>query len=733
MQIHSSGTASLALTPPPPPGGLNLPLWVVIARTDLHDLFLRFASQVYESADITNMTADFDFQVLSAGNKYPPITSGLCRMIYYGWLKEFVTSTTTITSSGDKSTSSVYNSVVGSVPIPPVSDSTSLISLLKTVLAVRPACRLYVLIGTYHFVIWCLSKNVDSGNRIDASVVDYVKQELAKHFYHDRDVNDDVVWTNPVAFPPNFADAFKPDNSLRMFEFGMRPIMDYLEFKKAKTLLSGFSSAPDDYKYATRAALCSFIKRARELLADTVHEETKAVLEAIDTTLMADYTRARVLALGGGYETYGFMGLRNFGILFFDYELDSARSKGPFDSDGTSPGSVDYLGIQTSAAYEAPGRDASSIFLTHIGMDQNFNSEFSATTNPATVNTFIPYVVTHKFGVGDRLISHETLYAVHNGRSRLEPGGAGTLYNPSDSSLSVGGGECTQLSLSTNRPSPPATPLSLSKQQEELGFFIMTNKVPPAPPDATASTYWLLADNEFYDGNKVADLFQGNPSALTDLDGVLDKLLLVGDFEINVSLNGDGIGSILDATEAPSSWQTIVKATSQSDLPKVKTKAVDNDQKRHARGTISCFNIGDHHALRMEVIGFASPVRCTWKTKYPYPPNAYSKMNSQVGNYVKDYDLDDKGDPWYNGALSSFRAFGLLKGIIEALKAQAAARIPNSSASIVVALNSIISKVDNFLGTKAAVGIKTRANGWVQKNGEDLIINNAVFTDVTTP
>lgn len=710
MQIYSAGAVELAIAAPPPPGPLTLPLWIVVARTDLHTLFLDFASQVYEGARFADTTLDFGFPLPN----FTPLTSGLCRMMHYGWLKEFVTTTTNISGT----TTSVYNSPVGS--------PAALFSTLKAVLATRPGSRLYTLIGIYHFVIWYLTKKTDTFGRLDAQVLGYIKQELAGHTYEDQNLNDTVVWTNPQAVPSGFEDAFKPSNSLRMFEFNMRPILAQLEFKKAKRPLSAFNTASDPDKFATRAALCSFIIKARELLSNTVHEETKAILEVIDPLLAADYKRTHILALGPGEETYGFFGLRNFGILFFDYELAGAKSKSPFDSDGKSQTSLDYLGIQKSAAYEVSGKDASSVFVTHIGMDDNFNSIFSGIGNPAVLNPFIPHVLIDRFGVSDRLISHEILYAVHNGISRFESGGTASVYNPSDSSLSVGDAECAQLNFSTNLESPPSTPVSLKKQSEEIAFFIMPNNVPPQPPDASASTFWLLPDNVFYDQNAIVNLFQGNPSNIADLDNVLDELLLSSNLVISGTLRGDGVGAILDPAEAPSGWESIVKASTQADVPKNKTLSTDNAQKRHARGTISVFHNGDYHLLRIDVVGFASPVRCTWKTAYPF----YSKMKARIGNHVKRYDLDTAGDPWYNGPLSSFRAFGLLKGIVEALKNRITLRDPTGSDPT---LNDIATELNDFV-SKAFVGIKTRSGAWVKNmNGEDLVINEDVFTDVTTP
>ena len=111
-------------------------------------------------------------------------------------------------------------------------------------------------------------------------------------------------------------------------------------------------------------------------------------------------------------------------------------------------------------------------------------------------------------------------------------------------------------------------------------------------------------------------------------------------------------------------------------------------------------------------------------------------MLNAVGIYVIASDKDKQGGPWYNGALSSFRAFGLLIAMIAAIKAAAQASMP-AARYIYVA-----GQLDKYLTTtsgvsdsgRATVGIMKRGGGLVMKTpASELLINDVMFIKVTTP
>jgi len=779
MRIYSGGSGILASAAPPPPP-LALPLWVVLGRTDLHELFLEFAAQVFNSTGDTNTKADFQF-LMRFG--FPPITSGLSRMIYDGWLTEFVETTitetpratstypvnippptpavfsytktinyravgpaavpevtvktTTVTSPGtiagtttvttyDTTALTVYKRTIGAETVPEVTDAGALISLIQKVLTVRPGCRLYALIGMYHFVIWCLSTKVDSVGRINAGVVAYVHQELKSHRYSAPNAQYDVLW-QPTAVPPGFLDAFVQNYSLRQFTLQFQTFVNYLKFDDpTNPNIPSWGVRNPDQKKAVNAGVCSFITRARALLADVVHEEVIALLEVIDVSLARDYKKTKVLAIGNGDETYGFFGIRNFGILFLQYHLDGVPSTADFLTDPEvikyteTPKLLAYLGVRKVTDFEVD--DAFSVFLAPLGMDQSFSDLFGGSKDSTRLKALIPHVDVELLGSYELSRQRVTLYAVENGTCRFETDGTAAIYNSAESSISAGDASCTHLTLATNTNMRGDIPIPSTDPQrllEELGFFVMPNRVAAAPPTAEAATYWLLPDNEFYDESKIPQLFETSPNLYPDLDAVLAELVFNGEFKVSATLRGDGIGTILDPSETSVSWQNVIKASKQNDLPKSNTKTGENAQERHARGTMSYFQIGGYRLLKFDVVGFASPVRCTWKANYSH----YPEMKEKIGDYVKD--LDEKGDPWYNGALSSFRAFGLLMAMIKALLERAeAANVTTSSAYIETSLK-------DFLVQEARVRIPTRAGKWVLKQGNELFIDLSTFKYVT--
>jgi len=748
----------------------------------LHELFLEFAAQVFNSTADTNTKADFQF-LRKFG--FPPITSGLSRMIYDGWLTEFIESTltetpratstypvnipptnpaafsytktinyravgsaavpevtvktTTVTSPGtiagtttvttyDTTAVTVYKRMIGAETVPEVTDAGKLISLIQKVLTVRPGSRLYALIGMYHFVIWCLSTNVDSVGRINAGVVTYVHQELKGHRYSAPNGKYDILW-QPTAVPPGFSDAFVQKHPLREFALQFQNFVSFLKFDDSTNPnIPMWGLRNPDQKKAVNAGVCSFIARARALLANVVHEEVIALLEMIDVSLARDYKKTKIIAIGNGDQTYGFFGIHNFGILFLQYELEGAPSTADFLTDPevikyiATPILLAYLGVRKVTDFEVD--DASSVFLAPLGMDQNFSDLFAGSKDSTRLKALIPHVDVELLGSDQRSRQRDTLYAVENGTCRFEADYTAAIYNPTESSILAGDASCTHLTLSTNTNVKGDIPIPSTDPQrllEELAFFVMPNRVAALSPTAEAATYWLLPDNEFYDENEIPQLFETSPNVYADLDAVLAELVFNGEFKVSATLRGDGIGTILDPSETSVSWQNVVKASKQKDLPRSDTKAVENAQERHARGTMSYFRIGGYRLLKFDVVGFASPVRCTWKEKYPH----YPEMKDKIGDYVKDYDLDEKGGPWYNGALSSFRAFGLLMAMINALLDRAeAANVTTSSPYIETTLK-------DFLIKEARVRIPTRADKWVLKQGNELFVDLSTFNYVT--
>jgi hypothetical protein len=775
MRTFSGGSATLAL-PSLGPSLIDLPLQLVVNRPDLHELFLEFAAQVFNSTSDTNTKADFSYLGRS---QYPPITSGLCRMIYDGWLTELVSSTYTetarntaafdllvpssfpnatytptinrravgpdtvpeVTVKTDTVTSSVkvgsmvtislyetttvtlYRLTVGGESVSEITSPAALISLIQQALLFRPGSRVYVLIGIYHFVIWCFSTKVDTLGQLDPLIIDYIHQELTNHHSALKQKDDTVL--NP---PFDLSSAFKPEFSLREFTLHFQNFVSFMKFDDpASPTIPPFPSRSTDQKKAVNAAVCSFIRQARTLLAEVVHKEVIELSAQIDLGLSRDYKQTKITAIGNGDESYGFFGKRNFGILFFQYELRCVASTDDFLTDPDiikntlTETLLKYLGVQKAVELEED--DATSIFLAPVGMDQNFVDLYGGAKDSKRLHALIPHIEAKLFGIDGRSHLVDTLYAVENGTCRFKTDGTAGIYNPSDSSLSADPATCTSLTITTNTNIKEGETAVISDPNrrilEELAFFVMPNRVAAVPPSAQATAHWLLDDNEFFDATKIADLFEESSGTYPNLDAVLAELVFQGEFEVSATLRGDGIGEILDPREASLTWKNVVKASRQADLPKFKTKVTKNTQERHARGTMSYYRNGDYRLLKFDVVGFASPVRCTWEAK-----SFATKMAEKVGDYVKD--LDDKGGPWYNGALSSFRAFGLLKGMIKALTNRAiAAGVTSSSPYILQTLN-------DFLQDKARVRIKTRNNQWVLKGTEELFIDNDIYTYVTS-
>lgn len=685
MQIYSGNTVDMALPASGPPPVVPD---VISGRSDLDILFLQFARQVYLSATVSSTTAPDYFYDPSPTALKPDIKSGLCEMIYNGWLVNFVDCTTT---------SATYLSSVGTA-----SNTASLVTLFRLVLRNFPTCRLYMLLGIHHFVIWYFITSASTAATLLSSIRNYIKQVIFLHQYYDSTLKQKTAWassTFPSAFNTSFDAAFDPSNSLKVFELSMKDIKGYLKWEPSGPLLS-ISGSPQRNQ-AAQAALKDFIQKARESLNAVVDTEIKRLLEKVDLSLKLDYGTTQILALGGGEITYGFFGKHKCGILFFNYSFATGSS-------GTAPtGPLGYLGIQKQTSLEIFGSEASSIFVAHLGVDQFFTTSFSASSSFITRRPLMPHIRVEKTAIAGPP-EREDLYVVHNGLSTFEPGGMGLIYSSAWSSISpVAPTESIKLSLFTNT----------SGLTEELAFFIMPNKVAAIPPVASAKATWQFSNNVFT-LNSGAPVYNADTS---DFDDLITELAVNANFNVIGTLRGDGIGTLGAGPGA--SGTTVVKSTEQKDH--AGGLAGDNLM-RQANGTTDFFVTPTGRELRFDIWGFASGLNCTWATNYPLGVSLYPRMYTAVGQYITDTDVN--GGPWYNGALSSFRAFGLLIAMIAAIKAASFSRMSPARYAYVAG------QLDEYLTTTAGVRIIQQNGAFVvTAAGPEVIINDLMFINVTTP
>jgi len=718
MPIYSSQNARIALAPPPPlPPALDVVLnYLPAGDPNWKSLFEDFINFIYQRG----------IGVSGSKDGFAHRKSGLCDRIFEGWLKHLVEPN----SSGDW----VFKSGIT------VTNRAELFQALDNVLTSKPQCELFMLIGLYHFVIWLLS-NKDSSAMVNLSpaITNYIKLQLVNHEYSDSNPDYDIIWDPSkalaTAFPSSFEMGFNPGNSLIEFTFKLQDIRPLLLFKKGAVSLPAFSAATPQEKMAIKAAMHSFIKKARGLLDDMVHSEVLSVLSAIRPALVDRYGRLEIMAVGLGQATYGFFGIRNFGILFFNYELLGRPSDTDFEVVPTPTtiaelqqalAAIEYLGVNNDRTWE--GKKYSSVFVSHVGIDRNFNAEYAATLgDPPRRNSLIPHVKVERFDA-DGSTERTVLHAVNHEGYSFNSDADAELYARVTSEILLSESQSVQLQLVTNKSKATGAladselePATLA--QEELAFFLFPNNVARMSALASASTFWLLDDNLFWKDISTInqEVFRPGGTVDTGLDAVIAELVFGADFKVTATLLGQGVGRVLDDAETTATGPTVARDSNQTDRP-IPNASSDNNLLRYAHGRMTYSADESGGTLAFRVVAFASPLHCTWETKLVKS----AQMHSEVGRCLEL----DQGRIWYNGALSAFRAFGFFKAMIAAIDN----RIDELSvpgADLDLAAPQIRQKLDDYLTTQARVQIKTQSGNPVKKKPPDppveLVVDNLLF------
>jgi hypothetical protein len=677
MPIYNSPNATITL-PLRPPTGLILPLEVAFNAPDWPILFHEFFLVVNKSKTSPNF-----------GDQ----KSGLSRLIFDNWLADLF-------KKDPLSGNWTYKSAT-------VTDRPTLFAALNAQLTAKPQSELFLLIGMYLFVVWFLSTKGSSG-RVPSVVTDYIKQEIVKHKYVDPNPNNSIEWNSGPTFPSTFTDAFSHDNSLLKFALEMQNIRSHLVFTTGAAALPAFALATPSQRTAIKAAVCSYIQKARALLEDVVHFEVLKLLGAIRPSLADHYGRMSILAAGLGQDTHGFFGSRVFGILFFNYELECQTSVTDFGLSGI--GAIDYLGVKKERNWE--GKDISSVFVSHVGIDKSFQLLYDANVGqPTRRQQLIPHIELERSeaaGISETAV----LYAVDNEGYSFATDPPSSLYDGTTGTIPLTEFQSVSLTMRTNMQKVDGVNLATDpllpavNELEELAFFIFPNTIDRTTASASASAFWLLPDNEFWkDTNTIhQEVFRPGGTVDPELDAVIAELVFGPDFTVSADLRGQGVGKALDATELTADGPTITRDSNQHDRP-IQNAGSNNDLLRYAHGSMTYSGNAAGGKLEFKVVAFASPLHCTWETKLLDHP----LMFSEVGQWLEH----DQGRIWYNGALSAFRAFGFFKAMIEAVKNRID-ELSTSDANLSIAAPQIRARLDDYLNNIAKVQIKTQSGNPVK-------------------
>lgn len=715
MPIYSSPNAAIGLKSPLS-ATINSPSLDVVLNynpspKNWGDLFLEFAIFVHDSADNLMTTTATGF---------PNRKSGLSRLIYTGWLQHLV----------QKDTSGLWGYRPGIV----VTGRDTLFAALNNQLTSKPESELFMLIGLYHFVIWLLSNRGIPG-LLTPIVTNYIKSKLIGYTYYDPNPDYHIEWNGSAVFPSTFANAFDPKNSLLKFALELQKIRSCLIFKKGGVGLPAFAAASVVQKRAIKHAICSFIREARRLLEEVVHDEVLSVLKKIRPVVLENhYGRMKIMAAGLGEDTYGFFGIRSFGILFFDYELRDVPSETDFADPATSPGvdAIDYLGVSNERTWE--GKSISSVFVSHVGIDKTFQPEYNANSGQtARRNELIPHIELER---SDPSGSEDAvLYAADHEGYSFSTDASASLYESTTGKIPLTESQSVKLKLVTNKSVATGGALATgilipsTLTQEELAFFIFPNTIDRTTTSASASTSWLLEDNKFWKDLPTINQEVFRPAGSVDpaLDAVIAELVFGPDFTVSAKLRGEGVGSLLDAAETPAGGPTVRRSSNQQDRP-VPNAGSNNNLLRYAHGSMVYSANAISGNLEFDVVAFASPLRCTWETKLLNHP----LMWTEVGQWLEL----DHNRTWYNGALSAFRAFGFFKAMIEAVKNRID-ELSVQGSDLNSAAPQIRNKLDDYLNDSARVQIKTQSGVVVKKRlaagPVELVVDQVLFNLFVPP
>lgn len=629
-------------------------------------------------------------EIEPAGTPPPPIIFGLGTLMDNPSFKDFVRFVKTM--QADSLTKAMYESFIQLIV-----DSAGTLDPTKTLnqiilekyrsieasgdVSKLYQFHLYLYISLYFFAAWhCKEYGEPQGAAtiLKSDIRDYVQAELGSRYYSGgisidpgffgeskfRDAFAIDGWLSDMV-GPNRLGGLKEKDSAGVFKYlvgpsGQRePIADAVATRARTEIVR-------DFRRTINKLIDTDIKKFLVSLA--------AGGSATGDLLLHGYGQFRQFAVGNGSDTIAMFGVKDYGLLFFDYEL--------VDID-------DPLNLSKTKIAEVPlldRRDApdTSICFLYYGLNVPYAAEEA------------PKIVFHRYGDAVDLPKDTGNYLL-----KARTPATHRLDGMHDS------GEAIQLSSFAPPPNVLTCDLESSSgsEHEEMIYIVFKNKILDPRRSSVLNPLaltckWKLPDNEFRktSADIQTEVFAGQAQNLASL---VTALAADQSFEVYASIEGLGIGRKLDAPRPGTGGLELERDADQTDRP----PGAGYSDLRYAHGRLQWYPaaVGSGGWLVFYVTGFVSPLRCTWEGSL----QPAQELEDNIKPYVT---RDASHQPSYNCVLSSFRAFVLFEAMIERIF-----EAFNSSSVDTATYDRISATLNTYLDNEARVNVLLPTNRLMSK------------------
>ncbi len=422
-----------------------------------------------------------------------------------------------------------------------------------------------------------------------------------------------------------------------------------------ESLRTGF-----DLKFGTLGRVN--LKAFRNALAKMVQLDVKSILRTLVRTapnggpelsssekrsLLDGYGEFNLFGFGNGSDTTGMFGLKNYGLLFFDYEI-------------VEPDGMYKLTLVDPLL--AVGRRAHTACIFYLGLDRDY-----------TADPLDPGPSVEITDGSTRKVFH----AQDNRSYELSPPVSAFRLS------SIPGATFMDLTLRTNRYLNNGTDRltgSHKDEIEEIVFIVFRHAIgsPSASHISLQSERTYGVDNAFGILDTEFEPFVSVGLTAKTVEDLVALLVADPSFEIQSYAIGKGIGMAAKDPALPGCDFSRRPNAEQIDGP----PASEGVALRYSFGTVDYYADQVPPVLRLDTVGFVSPVVCTWFEFLLLPDGttkAASLLQSEVGVHLGTKTGKAVS---YNCALSAFRAFGMLEGMINRIIARAEATVPAAKAKV---------------------------------------------------